>query len=222
MRESLVYAKPSPDGALWMPILEKAAAKMYGNYEVMVAGWMGPAISMLTGSPFFDVNHVEKSVDDLWDYIDERLKMKYMVTCGSKVGTGSDQDQNAIGVPYRHAFTVPATLKLNDGTKLIQVRNPWGKETFKGDWSDSSAKWTEAIKNEVGDKYKIKNDGLWWINAKDYHESFDSTTINPNIVDYHQTYFALFDVKRDEDHTDMLSLKSDVDQTIYMSAHMYS
>ena len=51
----LVYAQAGPDGALWMPILEKAAAKLYGNYEVMVGGWMGPAISVLTGSPYFDV-----------------------------------------------------------------------------------------------------------------------------------------------------------------------
>lgn len=40
----LLYAQVGPDHSLWMPILEKAAAKLYGNYEVMVGGWMGPAI----------------------------------------------------------------------------------------------------------------------------------------------------------------------------------
>ena len=39
-----VYARPASDGAMWMPILEKAAAKLYGNFEMISGGWMGPAI----------------------------------------------------------------------------------------------------------------------------------------------------------------------------------
>ena len=38
------YGKSGVDGALWLPILEKAVAKLYGNYEMMVGGWMGPAV----------------------------------------------------------------------------------------------------------------------------------------------------------------------------------
>ena len=80
-----------------------------------------------------------------------------------------------------HAFTVPATLQLNDGTKLIQVRNPWGEENYNGDWSDASYKWTEAIKQEVGFKYTWKDDGVWWISANDFHESMESITYSPTV-----------------------------------------
>jgi hypothetical protein len=38
------YGQPGVDGAVWLPILEKAVAKLYGNYEMMVGGWMGPAV----------------------------------------------------------------------------------------------------------------------------------------------------------------------------------
>lgn len=49
----LFYGAAAVDGALWMPILEKAAAKFYGNYEMLSGGWMGPAVQMLTGAPYF-------------------------------------------------------------------------------------------------------------------------------------------------------------------------
>ena len=31
----LVYSRHAVDGALWCPLLEKAAAKMYGNFEML-------------------------------------------------------------------------------------------------------------------------------------------------------------------------------------------
>ena len=89
-------------------------------------------------------------MDDIWDYIDKHLKAGDMVSTGSFFGKGSDKDTNDIGVPYRHAFTVNGAVELSDGTKLIRIRNPWGSELFHGDWSDSSTKWTEKLKEDAG------------------------------------------------------------------------
>jgi len=44
---------------------------------------MGPAISMLTGAPYFSVTNTDKSSDDLWDFIDKSMKDKFMITCQS-------------------------------------------------------------------------------------------------------------------------------------------
>ena len=82
-RDFLLYARNGPDGALWMPILEKAAAKLYGNYEVMVGGHMGPAISTLTGAPYFRVTNADMGTDELWEFIDKSMKDKFMITCQS-------------------------------------------------------------------------------------------------------------------------------------------
>ena len=118
-------------------------------------------------------------MDDIWDYIDKHLKAGDMVSTGSFFGNGSDKDTNDIGVPYRHAFTVNGAVKLSDGTKLIRIRNPWGSELFHGDWSDSSTKWTEKLKEDAG--YVDKDDGLWFITPSDYIKSFENTTYNKSI-----------------------------------------
>jgi hypothetical protein len=45
------YTRPSREGAWWVPLLEKASAKFYGNYERMSGGWMAASLYILTGMP---------------------------------------------------------------------------------------------------------------------------------------------------------------------------
>ena len=32
------------------------------------------------------------------------------------------------------------------GVRLLQVRNPWGKTAWKGQWCDGSASWTQELR----------------------------------------------------------------------------
>lgn len=47
----LIFANIGDDGGLWGPILEKAFAKMSGNYEYTSGGWVDEAFRLLTGAP---------------------------------------------------------------------------------------------------------------------------------------------------------------------------
>lgn len=62
------FAKNAPNGALWTPFVEKAWAKVSGNYEVTEGGWGHEAIRFLTGAP-------TKSFYKEWNYFsaDEAL-----------------------------------------------------------------------------------------------------------------------------------------------------
>jgi len=46
------FAKQSANGAWWLPLLEKAAAKYWGTYEKMNGGNEGEAWFQLTGYPW--------------------------------------------------------------------------------------------------------------------------------------------------------------------------
>ena len=54
------------------------------------------------------------------------------------------------------------------------MRNPWGKEDYKGDWGDNSSKWTDALAKEVG-LVKNKKDGIFYISIEDFSKSFAET-----------------------------------------------
>jgi hypothetical protein len=36
-----------------------------------------------------------------------------------------------------------------DGTRLMQLRNPWGEGEWKGRWADKSSLWTKRIKAKL-------------------------------------------------------------------------
>ena len=45
------FAKPSPDGGWWLPLIEKAFAKVNVNYEMISSGTQAEAARFLTGFP---------------------------------------------------------------------------------------------------------------------------------------------------------------------------
>lgn len=61
------------------------------------------------------------------------------------------------------------------GYSLVKLRNPWGQGEWNGDWSDKSEIWTDSIKQEVG--FSDENDGMFFMDIKDYHDNFHSTSI---------------------------------------------
>jgi hypothetical protein len=49
-----------------------------------------------------------------------------------------------------------------EGTKLVQLRNPWGDTTeWKGAWGDNSKEWTDRRKRIIYDRMQLKG---WEIN----------------------------------------------------------
>ena len=128
---------------------------------------------MLTGAPYFATPHAEVSVDDLWNYIDGKLAKNWMVT------TSTGGWYSSLGLQPNHAYTVLKTVQLSDGTKLIRVRNPLRYDCYYGEWGDDSTKWTEQFKQEAG--YVEADDGMFFMNARDYHENFAGTEANPDV-----------------------------------------
>ena len=96
--------------------------------------------------------------------------MNTLITSGSQFGVGGDSTFSEIGIAYSHAYTMLGTKQLSDGTRLMHMRNPWGHEIYKGDWSDDSGMWTEELKEEAD--FYLKDDGIFYISIEDYFKEF--------------------------------------------------
>jgi hypothetical protein len=65
------------------------------------------------------------------------------------------------GLVPGHAYSV-IIAKEAKGHKLLNVRNPWGKFEWDGDWGDNSDCWTQEMK-EIVKPCLDENDGTFWI-----------------------------------------------------------
>jgi len=178
----------APDGVkeVWPMIIEKAYAKLGGGFPAIEGGLVADALQALTnGVPYifeFSEESTKKMIEtgELWTKMIQWSAKEFLMGAGSK--SGSDKEVSDLGIVQGHAYSVLDFFEL-EGTKLVQLRNPWGDATeWKGAWGDHSAEWTEARKNAVyafqesqGYERDIigKGDGIFWMAYSDFLMNFD-------------------------------------------------
>ena len=148
--------------ALWVPLLEKAFAKLQGNYEHLVAGHPTWAIRTLTGAPLDNNYHGQAGdldVNALWNKLFKLNADGEILQAGSK--GSNDAMKTSEGIVMGHAYNILDLKQLSNGQRLIKMQNPWSKDVFTGAWSDSSTNWTAALRSEVG--LTVADDGVFWM-----------------------------------------------------------
>ena len=179
-------------------------------------------------------------METFWQNLVEQDKSGHMITAGSFTGTGSDQDLNEWGLPYNHAFSIMHVFTVQDDklgeTRLVQLRNPWGTETFRGDWSDESELWTEDLLRQANHTLhsETNNDGKFHMSFADYMRQLEYTDFSLDVAKMHHSGFLVqgddaLKVPREELFGDgfvynehLLHVRSNVTQTVHISAHSYS
>ena len=128
------------DASWWIPILEKAYAKINGNYERLGLGWMSEAMRVLTGAPSYRYTNKQLTDSQLWDIAKSADQQDYMLT--------SATDHVSYGLAAGHAYTLLGCYEIKDQSgrvveKLLHMRNPWATDKYTGPWNERDPKWTE-------------------------------------------------------------------------------
>ena len=174
-QKNFVGARPHHN-ELWAILLEKAWVKINGGYINSIGGLFSEAILSLTGFPteIFKHKNLENQTDifNLYRNIELGYKEGSIMACGSK----SDENLKNYGLCPGHAYSIVYPHKWSERkVYLIKLRNPWGKNDWRGKWSESSPCWTEEFIKYF--KYTRKTDGTLFIELNDFIYFFDNTYI---------------------------------------------
>ena len=171
------YLPCKPDGKLafascreneiWVPILEKAWAKLHGTFARTEGGLPSFAATHIMGVPAEAYQHDEvENTEDFFAMLESADRRNFIMMAASH---GEGENRNATGVISGHAYSLISIHKLSVSGKdvrLLKLRNPWGSGEWQGDWSDASPLWTPALKSEVN--FSDANDGIFFIELQDY------------------------------------------------------
>ena len=164
MSTRFVFAQPGVGGAtVWGAILEKAWAKVKGNYSQAGAGGLPPnGLRTLTGYPVFEYRTDEieaidfyknprlraSTLEKFWDLIKEGEASDYIMAISTD-GQGNDQMSNNCGIAMSHVYSLITHFEMTDkyGTKhkMLLVRNPWATNGYNYLWGPDDSNWTDAL-----------------------------------------------------------------------------
>ncbi|KAF2098264.1 cysteine proteinase, partial [Rhizodiscina lignyota] len=174
---SLYFASCRESNETWLPLLEKAYAKVHGDYQAISGGFAGEGIEDLTGgASTYITSETVLDKDKLWSELMQVNKDSgFLFGCGSRVGRDNDPHDEE-GFVRGHAYTVLSAREVKDPIdesktlRLLKVRNPWGRQEWNGAWSDGSKEWNAKMIQEL--EHTFGDDGIFWISFQDWLKYF--------------------------------------------------
>ncbi|MEW6434469.1 MAG: C2 family cysteine protease [Myxococcota bacterium] len=145
------YAKARDANEQWVTILEKAYAQWKGGYEAIGnGGRAGDVFEALTGKRASWTSTSYSTAERIYSSIATAIAAHKPVTAGTH-GKDSGVDYTGTGVYAWHAYTVLGASEEN-GTKYIELRNPWGRSEHGNDGKDDG-----IFKMKLDDFMKLYN-----------------------------------------------------------------
>ncbi len=165
-----LFARSANLREIWVSIIEKAYAKLHGNYEnVEHAHDIGEAMEHLTGGVSHNFDLKTEPAKPLFQQMLEWRRFKYPMVCSTnssqKLNFETRQKATLYGIIPRHAYTV-LDVRLVDDIQFIKLRNTWGKSEWRGKYSDNDGAWTDRLRKKL--KVDMLDDGIFWMEFADF------------------------------------------------------
>ncbi|KAL0473321.1 hypothetical protein QR685DRAFT_170949 [Neurospora intermedia] len=178
--KALFFGQCKDQNETWVPLIEKAYAKAHGDYASLSGGWIGEGLEDLSGGVTTELLASDiLDLDGFWENELSRVNDEFLFGCSTGLLDGGYGERE--GISEGHAYVVMEARTLKDGTRLVKLRNPWGKTKkgiWEGAWSDGSKEWTTDVQEELG--HQFGSDSVFWISYEDLlrkYQHFDRTRL---------------------------------------------
>ncbi|KAK7017663.1 calpain catalytic domain-containing protein [Favolaschia claudopus] len=143
--QTLYFAKSGIVGETWAPLVEKAYAKLHGDYGSLCSGYASEAVEDLTGgvSSFIQC----KDILDKEKFWTEELlftNRDRVFSCsfqGLSPTRNGNFNATVNGLWGNHAYSILRAVEIS-GKRFLVLRNPCGQTDWNGPWADGSKEWT--------------------------------------------------------------------------------
>ncbi|CDW75384.1 calpain family cysteine protease containing protein [Stylonychia lemnae] len=166
----------SRNNKLWPVILEKAWAKIHGGYENSSSGHSVVSFSFLTGAPCSYIQHDDQ--EKLWDLVKESDKSLHIITASNAKQHLEQHFFEQNGLVNDHVYSLITLNQIKhygEDLRLVNLRNPWGKQEWNGSWSKFDKKWTPQLQKQLG--FQFLKEGEFFMSFFDYFTQFRGTSI---------------------------------------------
>ncbi|KAG8743739.1 hypothetical protein FRC12_014972, partial [Ceratobasidium sp. 428] len=164
--KTLYFGKSKTENETWVPLLEKAYAKLHGDYASLNGGFESEAIEDMTGglSTIFHIHDI-LDTDKFWNEQLLRANKDRLFGCYIYPMSWANEVK---GLHTLHAYSVLDALEVA-GKRFLRLRNPWGESEWKGRWGDGSKEWTPEWLARLPElKHKFGDDGEFLMEYSDF------------------------------------------------------
>jgi len=170
----------------WVPLIEKAYAKLHGNYEILNEGQIGEALVDMTGgvAEKYDLSKpdIKAAVDSgqFWKDLKKSHTQGFLVVCENVV---EDEDGRPVegfgvkGIQFNRAQGIHKMADLPEisNLQLVFIRNPWGQSNgvWLGAFADEDEAWDDykGLKERLD--HSFRQDGNWWMRYEDWKANYN-------------------------------------------------
>ncbi|KAF7306292.1 Calpain catalytic domain-containing protein [Mycena indigotica] len=155
--KTLFFAKSGNIGETWVPLLEKAYAKLHGDYGSLYSGyasevwnrrldWGRIELYSMQVVCLRMLNPIQDILDKDTFWTEELLKSNRdrLFACsfhGLNPTRNGNFNATISGLWGNHSYAVLRALEFG-GKRFLVLRNPCGQAEWNGPWSDGSKDWT--------------------------------------------------------------------------------
>lgn len=97
---------------------------------------------------------------------------------GASISSDNENMRNYIktelGLIANHVYSILRVVFM-ENYRLVQLRNPWGNFSWKGNWSDDSPLWNETMSAYLS-PHRAK-EGIFWMSFEDFIQTYSSMDV---------------------------------------------